>query len=241
MSKILIACEESQAVCKEFRALGHEAYSCDIEPCSGGHPEWHLQQDVTELLKEKWDMVIAFPPCTHLAVSGAAWFEQKRKDGRQQQGIDFFMKFTNLDCPTAIENPIGIMSKMWRKPDQIIQPWQFGDEYQKSTCLWLNHLPLLIYTQIVNKGEFITHKSGKTKPKWFADAFKLPPKERAKARSKTFPGIAKAMAEQWSEAIKDSAKNPSYNNRQDGSACSQASPKLPEQLELSGIGQLHLA
>jgi len=143
-------------------------------------------------------MIIAFPPCTHLCVSGAAWFEQKRKDLRQQQGIDFFMLFANAKCKRiAIENPIGIMSTVWRKPDQIIQPWQFGDEYQKSTCLWLKGLPKLIPTNIVGKGEFITHKSGKTKPKWYADAFKLPPNERAIARSKTFPGIAQAMANQW--------------------------------------------
>ena len=193
-----MACEESQAVTIEFRKLGHEAYSCDIEPCSGGHPEWHLQQDVTELLKEKWDMIIAFPPCTHLAVSGAAWFEQKRKDGRQQQGIDFFMKFVNCDCEKiAIENPVGIMSSVWRKPNQIINPWQFGDEYSKKTCLWVKGLPLLTPTKIVSKGEWTTFKSGKRSPKWFADAYKLSPHERAKVRSKTFPGIAKAMAEQW--------------------------------------------
>jgi len=124
--KILLACEESQVVCKEFRKLGHEAYSCDILPCSGGHAEWHLQQDITPLLKEKWDMIIAFPPCTHLAVSGAAWFKQKIADGRQQQGIDFFMQFTDLECEkVAIENPICIMSTKWRKPDQIINPFQF--------------------------------------------------------------------------------------------------------------------
>lgn len=196
--KVLVACEESQAVTIELRKLGHEAYSCDILPCSGGHPEWHLQKDVIPLLEQEWDMIIAFPPCTHLCVSGAAWFEQKRKDGRQQQGIDFFMLFANAKCQKiAIENPIGIMSKIWRKPDQIIQPWQFGDEYQKSTCLWLKGLPKLIPTNIVGKGEFITHKSGKTKPKWFADAFKLPPEQRAIARSKTFPGIAQAMAKQF--------------------------------------------
>ena len=198
--RVLVACEESQAVTKEFRKLGHEAYSCDTEPCSGGHPEWHLQQDVIPLLSEQWDMIIAFPPCTHLAVSGARWFEEKRKDGRQQQGIDFFMEFANAPCEKiAIENPIGIMSRIWRKPDQIIQPWQFGDSYQKSTCLWLKGLPLLQPTNIVDKGEFITHKSGKKKPKWYADAFGLPPKERAKVRSQTYPGIARAMAQQWSE------------------------------------------
>lgn len=130
--KILVACEESQAVTIELRKLGHEAYSCDIEPCSGGYPEWHLQQDVTPLLKEHWDMIIAFPPCTHLAVSGAAWFEQKRKDGRQQQGIDFFMMFVNADCERiAIENPVGIMSSVYRKPDQIVQPYEYGHMEQK--------------------------------------------------------------------------------------------------------------
>lgn len=196
--KALVACEESQAVTIKLRERGHEAYSCDIEPCSGGHPEWHLQEDVTPLLKQNWDMVIAFPPCTHLCVSGAAHFAKKIADGRQQQGIDFFMLFANAECPkVAIENPIGIMSRVWRKPDQIIQPWQFGEEFQKSTCIWIKGLPKLVPTNIVGKGEFIMHKSGKTKPKWFADAFHLPPKERAKARSKTFQGIANAMAEQW--------------------------------------------
>ena len=196
--KILIACEESQTVCKEFRKLGHEAYSCDTEPCSGGHPEWHLQQDVTPLLKEDWTMIIAFPPCTHLAVSGAAWFEQKRKDGRQQQGIDFFMLFTNAKSSRiAIENPVGIMSSMWRKPDQIIQPFEFGEPYSKKTCLWLKGLPLLVPLEIVDKGEQTKYASGRSMPKWYADAYRLPPKERAALRSKTFIGIAKAMASQW--------------------------------------------
>ena len=203
--KILVACEESQAVTKELRKLGHEAYSCDLLPCSGGHPEWHLQQDVIPLLKEKWDMIIAFPPCTHLAVSGARHFEQKRKDGRQQQGIDFFMKFVNADCPRiAIENPIGIMSSIYRKPDQIIRPWMFGDKFTKSTCLWLKGLPKLEPTNIVEKGEFIEwtcKKTGKKKrqAKWFFEALKNAKnnEERSIIRSKTFPGIAKAMAEQW--------------------------------------------
>ena len=200
--KILIACEESQAVTKEFRALGHEAYSCDIEPCSGGKPEWHLYEDVLPLLKQKWDMIIAFPPCTHLASSGARWFEQKRKDGRQQQGIDFFMQFVNADCEKiVIENPVGIMSSKYKKPTQIIQPYQFGDEFQKTTCLWIKGLPKLKHTKIVGKGEMITYKSGKKMAKWFADAFKSNAKERAKIRSKTFPGIAKAMAEQWGGKI----------------------------------------
>ena len=203
--KVLVACEESQAVTIELRKLGHEAYSCDIMECSGGHPEWHLMQDVVPLLKQKWDMIIAFPPCTHLCVSGARHFKQKIADGRQQQGIDFFMLFANADCDKiVIENPIGIMSSKWRKPDQIIQPWQFGNKYQKSTCLWLKGLPHLIPTDIVEKGEFkewIDKKSGKKKkqPLWFFEALQnaKTPQERACLRSKTFPGIAKAMAEQW--------------------------------------------
>lgn len=196
--KILIACEESQMVTKEFRKFGHEAYSCDIEPCSGGHPEWHLQQDVIPLLDKNWDMILAFPPCTHICVSGAAWFAQKRLDGRQQHGIDFFMMFANNFCSRiAIENPIGIMSTIWRKPDQIIQPYEFGEPFSKKTCLWLKNLPKLIPTKIVDKGEQVKFLSGRTMPKWYADAFKLSPKERAIIRSKTFLGIARAMAEQW--------------------------------------------
>lgn len=182
--RVLLACEESQAVCIEFRKRGHEAYSCDILPCSGGHPEWHIQQDVTELLSEKWDLIIAFPPCTDLAVSGAKWFDEKRKDGRQQKSIDFFMQFANYDGRIAIENPIGIMSSIYRKPDQIIQPWQFGHGETKATCLWLKNLPKLKPTNIVQ---------GREQRIW-----KLPPSEhRAKLRSKTYPGIAAAMAEQW--------------------------------------------
>lgn len=197
--KVLLACEESQAVTREFRALGHEAYSCDILPTSGNNPEWHIQDDVTKILNDEWDLIIAFPPCTHLASSGAAWFEAKRKDGRQQEGIDFFNLFTNLDCPkVAIENPVGIMSTKYRKPDQIIQPYQFGDEYRKSTCLWLKGLPKLKPTNLVSMGEQITYKSGTTMPKWYAEAWKLSPAERSKVRSKTFPGIAQAMASQWS-------------------------------------------
>ena len=191
--KILVACEESQAVCIAFREKGHDAYSCDIEPCSGGHPEWHLQQDVLPLLKEKWGMIIAFPPCTHLAVSGAAWFEQKRKDGRQQQGIDFFMQFTNIDCPkVAIENPIGIMSTIYKRPSQIIQPWMFGYAESKATCLWLKGLPLLTETNNVKKEYDSLPKNQRQRIHY------LPPsKDRSRIRSKTFPGIAKAMAEQW--------------------------------------------
>lgn len=204
--KILVACEESGIVTAEFRKLGHEAWSCDILPTSGGHPEWHLQQDVIPLLKEHWDMIIAFPPCTHLAVSGARHFKEKQADGRQQQAIDFFMAFVNAPCEKiAIENPIGIMSTKYRKPNQIIQPWMFGDKFTKSTCLWLKGLPELKPTNIVDKGEFIEFisKKGKKKkqPKWYYEALKnaKTKEERSILRSKTFPGIAKAMAEQWGE------------------------------------------
>lgn len=183
--RILVACEESQAVTNELRRLGHEAYSCDLQPCSGGHPEWHLQVDALQLLKMRWDMILAFPPCTHLAVSGARYFEEKRRDGRQQAAIDFFMRFADCDCPrVAIENPVGIMSTHYRKPDQIIQPWQFGHGETKATCIWLRGLPPLHPTEIV---------SGREQRIWRM----APGPERAKERSKTFPGIARAMAEQW--------------------------------------------
>ena len=202
MLKVLLACEESQAVTREFRKLGHEAYSCDILPTSGSNPEWHIQDDVTNILDNSWDLIVAFPPCTHLASSGAAWFKDKRADGRQQQGIDFFNLFTNLKTSRiAIENPVGIMSTHYRKPDQIIQPYWFGDPYRKSTCLWLKGLPKLAPTKIVDMGEQVTYASGTTMPKWYADAWKLPPSERSKARSKTFPGIAAAMAAQWSVLV----------------------------------------
>lgn len=191
--EILVACEESQAVTIEMRKRGHEAFSCDIEPCSGGHPEWHIQENVIPLLSENWDMIIAFPPCTHLAVSGAAWFEQKRKDGRQQQGIDFFMQFANLDCSkVAIENPVGIMSTIWRKPNQIIHPYEYGHMERKSTCLWLKGLPLLQSTNNVYDEMMKLPKNQRERLHY------LPPgPERAKMRSKTFLGIAQAMAEQW--------------------------------------------
>lgn len=204
--KILVACEESQAVTIELRRLGHEAYSCDIEPCSGGHPEWHIQGDVLPLLNDQWDMIIAFPPCTHLSSAGACAWKQKQEDGRQQAAIDFFMAFANADCPRiAIENPVGWMNKNYRKPDQIIQPWMFGDEARKRTCLWLKGLPVLQATKIVGHGELyqIVRKSGPRKgsiytaPAWYQKLSRLDPADRSKLRSKTFPGIARAMAEQW--------------------------------------------
>lgn len=191
MIRVLVACEESQVVAKAFLSYGIDAYSCDMLPCSGGRPDIHLQQDVLSLLHEKkWDAVIAFPPCTHLASSGARWFAEKRKDGRQQTAIDFFMVFTQIDVPfVAIENPIGIMSTVYRKPDQIIQPWQFGHGETKATCLWLKGLPKLRPTNIVD---------GREQRIW-----KMSPSEnRAQLRSKTYTGIAEAMAEQWSKVIK---------------------------------------
>ena len=222
--KILVACEESQAVTIELRKLGHEAYSCDLLDCSGGHPEWHIKGDVLYLLNGnccfmtmkdeqhildgKWDMIIAHPPCTHLSSSGQ-WAYSKGKDiNLKYQGIKFFMEFVNADCEKiAIENPIGVMSKEYRKPNQIIQPYWFGDKAQKSTCLWLKGLPNLIPTNIVEKGEFFewTDKNGnkKRQAKYDIEILKKArtSEERSRLRSKTFQGIAKAMAEQWAGKI----------------------------------------
>ena len=203
--KVLVACEESQVVTMAFRERGHEAYSCDIEPCSGGYPDWHLQQDVLQLLKENWDIIIAFPPCTHLAVSGARHFAEKQKDGRQQDGIDFFMEFVNCKCEkVAIENPIGIMSTKYKNPTQIIQPYYFGDAEVKTTCLWLKNLPMLIHIKEENLfNEKITHVTpeyiiGKrTLKKYSRIHYETPSRDRSRIRSKTFNGIANAMAEQW--------------------------------------------
>jgi len=207
--RVLIACEESQEVCKAFRAEGHEAFSCDFQDCSGGHPEWHIKENVLDHLNDGWDMMIAFPECTHLACSGARHFEIKKKDGRQQQGIDFFMKMINAPInKIAVENPVGIMSSIYRKPDQIIQPYYFGDQAQKTTCLWLKNIhPLMSHPEDdmfykkthTSKGDFLEGimKQGKGKgkrykmPKWYSD------NKNSKIKSKTFPGIAVAMAEQW--------------------------------------------
>lgn len=203
--KVLIACEESQSVTKEMRSLGLEAFSCDILPPSGGHPEWHLQQDIIPLLEEDWDLIIAFPPCTYLTVTGNRWFNiekygekaiQRHKD--KEDAVNFFMLFANNKCPKiAIENPVGVMSSIWRKPDQIINPYQFGDPFEKKTCLWLKGLPLLIPTNIVEPPKRIQYESGKSMPGWYAEAWRLPKEERARLRSKTFPGIAKCMAKTW--------------------------------------------
>ena len=194
--RVLVACEYSGAVRDEFIKLGHEAMSCDLLPTDVPGP--HYTGDVFDIINDGWDLMIAFPPCTHLALSGSQWFEQKRKDGRQQEALEFVkaLMLAPID-KIAIENPIGIMSTMYRKPNQIIHPWQFGHEASKSTCLWLKGLDNLKPTDIVDKGEFVTYKSGKRMTKWYADAASKPPKERAKIRNTTFQGIADAMAEQW--------------------------------------------
>jgi len=223
MKRILVACEESQAVTKELRSLGHEAFSCDLLPCSGGHPEWHIQGDVFEIINNGWDIMIAHPPCTFLSSSGALWlyhpddkhlptqerrphplYPDRVKD--RDDAVEFVKRLFDSDIPCiAIENPIGQLSSLWRKPDQIVQPWMFGDQASKSTCFWLKGLPKLNPTNIVDKGEFyeFTTKKGvvKKQPMWYFKALSeaKTPAERRTLRSKTFQGMAKAMAEQWSK------------------------------------------
>lgn len=206
--KVLVACEESQEVCKAFREKGHEAYSCDIIECSGGHPEWHIMQDAIPLIngncsfvtvdgKEhcvngKWDILIAHPPCTHLAVSGARWFAEGRKPlYLQDQAAEFFMKFINADCDKiAVENPVCVMSTRYRKPDQIINPYQFGHPEQKKTCLWLKGLEKLKETE--NVYDYMMTLPEKQRNRiWNLGS------KHSKERSKTYHGIAKAMADQW--------------------------------------------
>ena len=233
---VLVACEESQRVCSEFRRLGHNAYSCDLLKCSGGHPEWHFHQDVLEVIKNRggkletgdelyidgeWDIMIAHPPCTFLAVSGAKWYyhpedkdlplDQRRPHPRfpnraqdRQEAIEFFLKLAHADIKhIAIENPVGIMNSKFRKPDQIVQPYHFGDSASKKTCLWLKNLPPLEYTDVVDPGEFIEFESGRRLAKWYSDGLTKTKtaEERRTWRSKTFPGFAKAIAEQWSEVL----------------------------------------
>jgi len=230
---ILIACEESQSVCKAFRNLGFEAFSCDILPSSGGHPEWHYMCDVFEIIENNggllengeihhvdgnWDLMIAHPPCTYLSVSGARWFyhpddkhlpiESRRPHPRfpnraqdREDALNFFIKlFESPIEKIAIENPVGVVSSKYRKPNQTVQPWMFGDEASKSTCLWLKNLPQLIPTNIVGKGERVVLSSGRSLPKWYSDSFhtSIPTELRRTLRSKTFEGIANAMANQWS-------------------------------------------
>lgn len=203
--RVLVACEESQAVTKEFRALGHEAFSCDIQDCSGGHPEWHIKGDVLAILNDGWDMMIAFPPCTYFSRAGNGWFNIDKYGERaverykkREEAFKFTMMLANSNIEKiAIENPPGYLNTKWRKPDQIFQPWMFGDEFQKATCLWLKKLPILLPTKIVGKGEIHVRKNGQRKAAWQEFAIKLPADERAKFRSKTLPGIARAMATQW--------------------------------------------
>ena len=218
---VLVACEESQRVCMAFRDKGHNAFSCDIIDCSGGHPEWHIKQDVIPLLngrcefitvdgtkhkiESKWDLIIAHPPCTYLTVTGNRWFNVEQYGEKaieraklRKEAFEFFMEFVSADCEKiCIENPIGYPNTHYKKPEQIIQPYMFGDAARKATCLWLKGLKSLQPTNIVEP-VIIKYKNGKgTDNPWHMETIGLPSEERAKARSKTFPGIAKAMAEQW--------------------------------------------
>lgn len=201
MALILVCCEESQAVTKAFRDAGHEAYSNDIQECSGGHPEWHLQMDALKALKlKKWDLVIAHPPCTYLTISANKWYKDQpaRKSGAlvgaerrqaREEAIDFFMEFVNADVPRmVIENPICIMSTRYAKPNQIIQPWMFGHGETKATCLWIKGLPNLVPTDVVE---------GREQNIWKMS----PSKDRTKLRSKTYEGVANAMVEQWGNLL----------------------------------------
>lgn len=208
--RVLVGCEESQAVCIELRKIGHEAYSCDLQECSGGHPEWHLQMDVFQAIKLKyWDMGIFFPDCTYLTISANAWYKdqpvrksgtlvgQARRDAREQ-AIEFFIRLYNCGLPKiAIENPIGVMSSRLRKPDQVIQPYNFGDDTSKQTCLWLRNLSKLVNTNYFEPRIVNGKKRWSNQCDNFGHEKSSPSPERAKNRSKTFPGIAKAIAEQW--------------------------------------------
>lgn len=219
--RVLIACEESQRVCMAFRELGHEAFSCDIQECSGGHPEWHINSDCLALLNGdcqfntqngevhiitgKWDLIIAHPPCTYLTVTANRWFDTGKygksaweRMTERNKAIAFFYQFVMADCDRiAIENPLGVMSTAFRPADQIIQPYMFGDAFEKRTCLWLKGLPKLQPTNPVDPPPRRQFKSSNSMPDWYVKLASLPKEERSRERSKTFPGIAKAMAEQW--------------------------------------------
>ncbi|MDD4922197.1 MAG: hypothetical protein PHS30_06940 [Bacteroidales bacterium] len=222
MALILVGCEESQAITKAFRALGHEAYSCDLLPCSGGHPEWHLQMDIFEAIKLKpWQLLVAHPPCTFVAGSSVQWlshpddkllpFDERRPHPKypnrrqdMKDSVTFVKALYNCEIPrVAIENPVGLLSTLWQKPDQKVQPYFFGDEATKTTCLWLKNLPLLQSTNIVGKGERVVFKSGKSHPAWYAEALSKAKtkQERQTLRSKTFPGMANAIAMQWGNVL----------------------------------------
>lgn len=202
--RILVACESSGTVREAFRKLGHDAWSCDLLPADDGSP-YHHHEDCRPVITDDgpWDLVIAHPPCTHLASAGAKHFSAKRADGRQAKAIELFLDIINacrsVGTKWVVENPIGIMSTEYQKPTQIVHPWQFGHEASKSTCLWLHGVAPLTPTKIVGKGDFHTTKSGKRIPKWD----NLPPsQDRWKIRSKTFQGIADAMAQQWGGDIR---------------------------------------
>lgn len=206
--RVLVACEESQAVTKALRALGHEAYSCDLVECTGGHPEWHITDDCLNVIRNrKWDMIIAFPPCTHLSAAGAPSWKEKQSDGRQQRAIDFVREIYNSECDLiAIENPVGKLSTSWRKPDQIIHPYHFGDPFMKRTCLWLKGLPALQHTNVVEPKYHWTSNStrGGMRKDGTRSKSKLPIRKAwtdACDRSKTFEGIASAMAFQWAGEV----------------------------------------
>jgi len=189
--KVIVGCEESQVICKAFRAKGHEAYSCDVVPCSGGHPEWHIQDDVLNHLGDGWDLGIFHPMCTHLAVSGARWF--KDKEIVQNEAIIFFFECVNAPIPKiCIENPIGIMSTLYRKPDQYIQPYEYGHPETKKTCLWLKGLPKLVETNNVRDEMLLLPKKQQNRIHYMS-----PSDKRSSERSKTYTGWAEAMATQW--------------------------------------------
>ena len=198
--KILIACEESQTVCKAFRAKGHEAYSCDILPSSGGHPEWHIQDDVLKHLNEGWDMMIAHPPCTYFA--NASLHYLKTQEGRTEklkEALELWNRIWNAPVEkVAMENPIGWLNTNWKKPTQIIQPYFFGDPELKTTCLWLKGLPELKPTNLLERPKptsYCIRKSGKQKGKKYNYYWRQ--SKSSQRRAKTFQGIADAMAEQW--------------------------------------------
>lgn len=193
--KILCACEESQAVTIKLREFGHHAFSCDIKECSGGFPEWHIQDNVIPLLKYHWDIIIAFPPCTYLSFAGNAHLNSPGRKDLRSAAAAFFMEFVNAPCEhIAIENPVGYMNTYYRKPDQIIHPYMFGDPYMKRTCLWLKNLPCLYPTYLLKKPEPVYIQSNGKKRHWVET---VSTSDRQTIRSKTFPGIAAAMAFQW--------------------------------------------
>lgn len=222
---VLVACEESQAVCSAFRKRGHRAFSCDLQACSGGHPEWHIVGDVLPILngstsfttcdgqrhtvEDAWDILIAHPPCTYLTVTGNVWFNVEKYGDRarkrlelREEALNFFMEFTRTTCAhVAIENPVGIVSTRYRRPDQIIQPYEFGDPFEKRTCLWLFGLPKLTPTNVVTPPPRVCMRGGHTMAAWYAYTVGLPADERSRVRSKTFPGIADAIAEQFSTYV----------------------------------------